>query len=394
MREYPTAAFRDITAPNADTLYSAAWLDLSREPYILTIPGAHGRYYLMPMLDGWTTVFQDPGTRTTGDKAQRYALTGPGWKGTLPADVVEYKSATNLVWILGRTYCTGTPEDYKKVHEFQDQLSLVPLSAYGKSYTPPAGRVDPAIDMKTPVRDQVNALDAGAYFKLMAELMKSNPPTPADAPFVAKMSRIGIVPGQRFDIAKLDSATAAAIRKVPELARVKITSSLPSVSTSVNGWNLLNKTGLYGTDYLDRAVVAYFGLGANLPKDAVYPTSMAAADGKPYDGAKQYVMHFAKGELPQVKGFWSLTMYNSEFFFTKNPLNRYTLSQRNKLKFNLDGSVDLYLQAANPGPGKVSNWLPAPNGNFVLILRLYWPNETPPANVDGTWKPPAVQQVD
>jgi hypothetical protein len=392
MRQYPTASFRDVTAPNADTLYSVAWLDLSHEPYIFSIPDAHGRYFLMPMLDAWTTVFQVPGTRTTGTKAQRYAITGPGWKGTLPAGVTEYKSATNLVWIIGRTYCTGTPEDYKKVHEFQDQLSLAPLSEYGKSYTPPSGQVDPNIDMKTPVRDQVNALDAAAYFKLMAELMKDNPPTEADAPFVAKMSRIGIVLGQDFDITKLDSATAAAIRRVPDLAQSKMKARIPSVTTTVNGWDMMLKTGVYGTAYLDRAVVTAIGLGANRPEDAVYPTSLAAADGKPYDGANKYVMHVAKGELPPVRGFWSLTMYNAKFFFVDNPLNRYTLSQRNKLKFNPDGSVDLYLQAANPGPEKESNWLPAPNGKFVLMLRLYWPNETAPTILDGTWKPPAVRQ--
>src|SRR5262249_585173 len=161
--------------------------------------------------------------------------------------------------------CTGTPEDYKKVHEFQDGISLAPLSAFGKSYTPPAGEVNPNIDMKSAVRDQVNALDAEAYFKLMAELMKNNPPTAADAPIVANMSRIGIVPGREFDITKLNPATAEAIRKVPNLAQEKITSSLSSMSTSVNGWNMMRKTGLYGTDYLDRAVVTYFGLGANRP---------------------------------------------------------------------------------------------------------------------------------
>jgi len=393
LREYPTAAFRDVTAPNADTLYSVAWLDLAREPYIFSIPDARGRYYLMPMLDAWTTVFQVPGMRTTGTKPQRYAITGPGWSGTLPAGVTEYKSATSLVWIIGRTYCVGTPEDYKKVHEFQDQLSLVPLSAYGKSYTPPSGQVDPKIDMKTPVRDQVNALDAGAYFKLMTELMKNNPPTAADAPFVAKMSRIGIMPGQDFDITKLDSATAASLQKVPDLAQTKIKTSISRVSTAVNGLDMMLKTGVYGTNYLDRAVVTAFGLGANRPEDTVYPTSLAAADGKPYDGANKYVMHFDKGRLPPVRGFWSLTMYNAEFFFVDNPLNRYTLSQRNKLKFNSDGSVDLYLQAANPGPEKESNWLPAPEGRFVLMLRLYWPNPTSPTTLNGTWKPPAVRQV-
>src|SRR5271156_3205663 len=144
-REYPTAAFKDVTAPNADTLYSSAFLDLSKEPYILSIPDAKGRYYLMPMLDGYTTVFQVPGKRTTGTKAQTYAITGPNWKGTLPEEVVEYKSPTAIVWILGRTYCTGTPQDYDAVHAIQDKYSLVPLTAYGKPYTPPKGTVDSQI---------------------------------------------------------------------------------------------------------------------------------------------------------------------------------------------------------------------------------------------------------
>ena len=159
------------------------------------------RYFLMPMLSGWTDVFQVPGTRTTGTKAQTYAITGPGWKGTLPQGVTEYKSPTSMVWIIGRIYCTGTPADYQAVHKIQDQCKLVPLSAYGKAYTPPPGKVDPNIDMKTPVRDQVNAHGRRAYFKLLAALMKDNPPAKADAPMVAKLAKIGIVPGQDFDIA-------------------------------------------------------------------------------------------------------------------------------------------------------------------------------------------------
>jgi len=394
MQEYPTAAFRDVTAPNADTLYSVAWLDLSREPYIFSIPDSQGRYYLMPMLDAWTNVFQVPGKRTTGTKAQKYAITGPTWRGTLPAGVTEYKSPTNLVWLLGRTYCTGTPEDYKEVHAFQDKLSLVPLSAYGKSYSPPAGRVDPSIDMKTAVRGQVAALDAEAYFKLMTDLMKNNPPASADAPMVARMSRIGIVPGQTFDITKLEPATAAALQQVPKLAPQKIMASFASTGTLVNGWGIMLKTGAYGTDYLDRAFITGIGLGANRPEDAVYPTSLTDTNGKAYDGANKYVMHFDKGDLPPVQGFWSLTMYNAEFFFVDNALNRYTLSERDKLKFNTDGSVDLYLQAANPGADKESNWLPAPEGRFIPMLRLYWPKETAPSILNGTWKPPAVQQME
>src|SRR5690349_13134040 len=199
LREYPNSSFRDVTAPNADTLYTTSFFEVGKEPWVLSIPDMKGRYFMMPMLDGWTTVFQVPGKRTTGTGAQTYAITGPGWKGTLPPGVTEYKSPTNIVWLLGRIYCTGTPEDYAAVHKLQDECKLVPLSAYGKAYTPPPGKVDPSIDMKTAVREQVNRMDAVSYFKLLCELMKANPPYAADAPQLAKFARIGIVPGQDFD---------------------------------------------------------------------------------------------------------------------------------------------------------------------------------------------------
>ncbi len=393
MRAYPTAAFRDVTAPNADTLYTTTWIDVAKEPWVLTLPDAHDRYYLFPMLDGWTDVFQVPGKRTTGTGAQKYAITGPGWKGTLPSGVKEYKSPTSIVWLLGRIYCTGTPEDYAAVHELQDAISVVPLSAYGKPYTPPPGTVDPSIDMKTPVRDQVNALSTAAYFNLLAALMKDNPPAKADAPVLEKMARLGIVPGQAFDLSKLDPAVQQALQGIPKVGAEKIMAHFKWAGKDENGWIFTTKTGLYGTDYLQRALITAIGLGANRPQDAVYPTSEAAADGKPYDGTKKYVMHFDNGNLPPVEGFWSLTMYNAEYFFVDNPLNRYTVSARNDLKKNADGSVDLYLQNDNPGPEKEANWLPAPAGKFILMLRLYWPRETPPSIIDGTWKIPPVQEV-
>lgn len=394
MRTYPDAAFRDITAPNADTLYSVAWLDLSHEPYIFSIPDSDGRYYLMPMLDAFSNVFQVPGKRTTGTKAQKYALVGPGWKGLLPAGVTEYKAPTNLVWILGRTYCTGTPQDYKQVHAFQDGLSLVPLSSYGKPYTAPDGVVNPEIDMDTAVREQVNAMDGGQFFKLMAELMKQNPPAAADGPILSRMAKIGIVPGEDFDIGKYEPAMASAIRNVPKAALEKIEAHMKAAGVVKDGWLITKKAGLYGTDYLQRATMAFFGLGANRPLDAIYPASETGVDGAPYSGANRYVIHFGKGELPPVNAFWSLTMYNAKYFFVNNPLNRYTLSRRDKLKFNADGSVDLYLQANNPGKEKESNWLPAPKDRFVLMLRLYWPKEQPPSILDGSWNPPAVRKAE
>ena len=215
LRHYPDATFRDVTAPNADTLYTTAFFDVGREPWILSLPDMKDRYFLFPMLDGWTTVVQGPGKRTTGTGAQTYAITGPGWTGTLPAGMREYKSPTSMVWLLGRIYCTGTPEDYAEVHALQDQVKLVPLSAYGKSYTPPAGKIDPSVDMKTAVRDQVNRMDAVAYFTLLAALMKTNPPSAADAPTLAKFARIGLVPGQDFDAGKL---RADFVKRIPEIA--------------------------------------------------------------------------------------------------------------------------------------------------------------------------------
>src|SRR5262245_14120805 len=224
LRKYPDATFRDVTAPNADTLYSSAFLNLAQEPYILSLPNEHGRYYLMPMLSGWTDVFQVPGTRTTGTDAQTYAITGPGWTGTLPQGVSELKSPTNMVWIIGRTYCTGTPEDYKAVHAIQDQYKLVPLSAHGKHYTPPVGKVDPNIDMKTPVRDQVNAMSAGEFFNTLAAMLKDNPSAQAEAPMVAKLKRLDIVGGRNFNIDKADATVRNALQGVPKAALDKITS--------------------------------------------------------------------------------------------------------------------------------------------------------------------------
>ena len=163
---------------------------------------------MMPMLDGWTNVVAAPGARTTGTNAQRYAIIGPGWKGRCPTASREYASPTNLVWVLGRTYCTGKLADYAAVHTIQGRYTLVPLSAYGKRYMPPPGAVDPTIDMKTPVREQVDRMNAATYFKLLAALMKENPPTAADAPMVAKLATMGIVPGKDFDIGQVDPAVA------------------------------------------------------------------------------------------------------------------------------------------------------------------------------------------
>ena len=213
LRQHPNASFRDVTAPNADTLYSTAFFDVGNEPWVFSFPDMGDRYFLMPMLDGWTKVFADPGSRTTGGGAQTYAITGAGWSGSLPSGVKELKSPTNIVWLIGRIYCTGTPEDYTAVHKIQDEL-LVPLSSYGKPFTPPPGHVNPSIDMKTCARPG-HAMDSVAYFTLLAQLMKANPPTAADAPKIARFAKIGLVPGKDFDATKLD---ADFVKHVPRVA--------------------------------------------------------------------------------------------------------------------------------------------------------------------------------
>lgn len=392
MREYPNASFTDVTAPNADTLYTSSFLDVGKEPWILSLPDLKGRYALFPMLDGWTDVFEVPGKRTTGTDAQTYAITGPGWTGTLPAGVKQYKSPTSLVWLLGRIYCTGTPEDYAAVHALQDEVKLYPLSAYGKTYTPAPGKVDPSIDMKTAVRDQVNSMDAVQYFTLLANLMKANPPAAADAPALAKFASIGLVPGKDFDASKLRADFA---KRIPSVGfdRIMLQFKTNKALKHLNGWNYDTETGLYGTDYLNRALVTAIGLGANRVQDAIYPTSLKDANGDAYSGANKYVVHFPKGQLPPAEGFWSITMYNSKYFFVDNPLNRYSISPRQNLVTNADGSTDLYIQHESPGKNLESNWLPAPADNFVLMMRLYWPSQKAPSIVDGTWTPPPVQKA-
>ncbi|HEX5104037.1 MAG TPA: DUF1214 domain-containing protein, partial [Pirellulaceae bacterium] len=222
----------------------------------------------------------------------------------------------------------------------------------------------------------------------LTSLMKDNPPAKEDAPLIAKIAKIGLVPGKDFDASKLDDAGG-----VPQAVQAKIMGHFKEAGTDEQGWVFTTRTGLYGTDYLQRSLITAIGLGANRPQDAVYPTSQADAAGQPYSGERKYVMHFAKEQTPPVNAFWSLTMYDSKYFFVANPLDKYTVSPRNELQYNDDGSLDIYIQNESPGKDREANWLPAPQDKFILMLRLYWPKETNPSIIDGTWQPPGVTAV-
>lgn len=390
-RSFPDASKRVIAGANVDTLYSFAWLDLSRGPYVLHLPNANNRFYLMPVLDGWTEIIGNPGTRTTGDKAGDYAITGPQWTGILPAGVKQIQSDTNMVWIAGRTYTSGTPQDYDAVHAMQDQYTLVPLALFGKPIpTPEKGIVDPNIDMTTPPRDQIDKLDAAAFFKRLALLMKNNPPTPQDVPMVATLSRLGVVGD--FDMSKVPTSVAQGLSRVTETAHRKILGHY-AAQKQANGWIVSTGSGHYGTDYLQRALVAYVGVGGNLPADAFYPIARVDGDGKPLSSMNHYIMRFTKADIPPIhpQGFWSLTMYDKEYFLTPNAINRHSLSSRDTFEQNPDGSMDLYIQKEPPGADKQSNWLPAPDGEFILMMRLYWPKDEA---VNGAWVPPPARRMD
>jgi hypothetical protein len=390
VRTFPPADFRDVVRPNFVTLYSIAWLDLTKEAMVVTAPDTQGRYYMLPMLDMWTDVFACPGKRTTGTGAGRFAVLPPGWQGKLPEGVQRIDAPTPYVWIIGRTQTNGE-RDYEAVHQVQDGCTITPLSQLGKAPQPVKATIDPTVDMKTPPMIQVDTMAADKYFARAAELLKVNPPHITDQPIVARMGRIGIEPGNSFDLGKADPTVKRALEQAAPDALKAMRAKLPTLARVVNAWQMNTDTvGVYGNYYLKRAIVALFGLGANLPEDAVYPINLGDADGKPLTGANQYVLHFAKNEIPPVAAFWSVTLYDKDGFPTANDLKRNAIGDRDALKFNADGSLDLYIQHVSPGAEKESNWLPAPMGDFNLTMRLYAPKGQV---LDGQWVPPAIRQA-
>jgi hypothetical protein len=393
LRSYPEASNHSVTAPNADTLYSQAWLDLSQGPIVFSHPDMGKRFYLFPILDAYTNVVRTPSARDDGGAAATYVLTGPDWQGgEIPAGATEIKVPTNMAWILGRTYSTGTPQDYAEVHGLQDQYKLGALA--GAPGAKAQGKAGAKVDTKTAVRDQIDALKGDEFFRRGAALMAANPPANADATIVEQMARIGLAPGKPFETSRLPKDVAAAIAAAPRAGQERIKDQLQKGVTKSNGWLVTTKAGTYGTDYDQRAFITAIGLGANVPEQAIYPVAETDRQGQKLNGENQYVIRFPAGQTPPAKAFWSITMYTPQMFFYENPERRYTVSSRTPFHKNADGSIDVYVQHDKPSSAEQEpNWLPAPAGGFALMMRLYWPETKKPSILDGSWAPPAVTRV-
>jgi hypothetical protein len=412
----PDHTFTEIVAPNVDTLYSFAVLDLAPEPLVLRLPDTEGRWLLMQVLDAWSNTIASAGTRLYGHAAKDYVIVGPDWKGDLPPGVVVFRSNTNLNWILGRTFMSG-PQDYDAVHTLQQRYRLVPLSQYRpdipEDEAPQGSALAPE---RVPVAAEIARLTSAEYFGKAASLMAHDAyAAPDDQPMLERLAQIGVVPGQRFEMEKLDPSKRRGIEgavffikcwfhtRAPGSQGDFNASGCPSRLLGVlnglleraanvkNGWDIRLKIGKYGTDYPVRAFVALLGFGANLPEDAIYPSTVVDSEGRALHGANQYTLHFDKESLPPANVFWSLTLYDARGYLVDNELSRYAVGSLKNLSYNAGGSLDIWIQRDNPGAAREANWLPAPPGEFKLMLRLYGPTSEVLAN---RWAPPAIRRAD
>jgi hypothetical protein len=339
---------------------------------------------MLPALDMWTDVFANPGKRTTGTGAADFIVTGPGYAGPLPAGVPVIATPTSYVWIIGRTQTNG-PADYPAVHAVQDGYAVSALADASAQVT------DPGLDTSTEPLRLIDAMSAIEFFGHAARALKVNPPHATDFSVLARIARLGLVPGRHFDASRFDPGQRAEIEDGTAAAREALRAGMARLGTRVNGWATITETiGVYGNDYFKRAVVALAGLGANPVEDAIYPVLVADADGSPLSGGQDYVLHFDADELPPAAAFWSVTMYDAEGYQAPNELERFAIGDRDPLAYNRDGSLDLYLQHGNPGPEREANWLPAPHGPLGITMRLYAPK---PEALDGRWSPPPVRKA-
>ena len=395
---FPDADDTSVVRPNCDTYYSIAFLDLSDGPVVMSVPPTGEEFYMLPLLDAYTNVIPNsPGTRTEDKSGGDYLIVGPSSgipAGTDTSNFIEISSPTNLVWILGRFQVNNPNTDGKVAIQLQAKLGLTPLSAWGTPYSPPEGNQQ-YMDSRDP-NTIVATMSINEFFARMNNLLVGNPPTADDAEAMAKFRKIGVgidvlVP---FNEMEFSPEVMDALNKIPSktLATLEKLSNQPS--DSATGWSGLTSPtmGNFGTEYFQRAMIAYIGLGANLIEDAVYYKTLIDENRNSLDGSKKYIMTFDTAPPVNTNAFWSLTMYNSAGFFIENEIDRYALghSDNAPLKWEDDGSLKIFIQnqALEKSDPYYNNWLPAPTGEFNLLFRAYWPDEP---ILNGTWEPPVVQ---
>ena len=395
VRQFPNAQFKDVVRPNVDTLYTTAFISMKEGPWAFEMPANNKRYELMPFMDAWTNVFASPGTRTSGNQGATYLLVGPQWEGQVPKGMTLLKSPTDMVWLIGRTQTNGTA-DFVTVHELQNRLRLskwpqppdsLSASTDSKRDAQPSWQVSTEPSL-TPVA-QMKALNTTEFFNRLMKLMVSNPPSPEDAPLLARLAQLEIKPGQAVHLSGSNALSFSLGRWIANQRVMKaLNTKAQDGSWSYPPLNL----GRYGTDYNTRAAVAMVGLGANLPEDAMYPNTVLDHQGQALNGKHRYRLHFAANALPPVKAFWSITAYGADEFLIDNPLQRFAIGDRDPLVFNADGSLDLWVQATPPSQKEAAaNWLPVQMGApFLLNARLYWPEDKA---LNGQWKMPVVERL-
>jgi hypothetical protein len=375
-----------VVSPNSDTIYSSAFLDLAPQPLILHVPDSKARYYGFQFLDFYTKHFASVGTCTGINKAGNFMITGPGWKGAAPNGVERIDAPTNAVLLIGRIL-VEQKEDLPAVHQFQDGCKLTPLSAWdqaGQKAAANSALNPPAYHRSPPL----------SFFEFMSIALRENPPPAREAVLLSQFARIGVGTDKSFQAEKLDPASARGLQRAMDIGKQMIARPPIDKGTQVNGWYFPPKgVGVFGDDYLLRAEVALKWLFALRPEEALYIIGAQDDRGMQLAGNHRYVLHFYKGQLPPVDAFWSITMYRlPERLLVANPIHRYSIGDRSKdLKYQPDGSLELYIQHDSPESDKLSNWLPAPAGDFNLILRAFMPRQE---LRDGTWKITAVKRLE
>ncbi|MDT3441428.1 DUF1254 domain-containing protein [Pseudofrankia sp. BMG5.37] len=380
-----TPLSQSVVAPNVDTLYSVAWLDLREGPVQLTLPDTTDRYVVFELLDIYSNVFADIGTRLNGSQPGNYLITPPGWNGTVPAGTTAVAAPSWDVWALGRTLVNGD-EDLSAARAVQRQYTVATSGLGASGPVPPAL---PPVDCANPPDPQTPNDGGAEFFDELAAVLAADPPPAADDPALAALASIGVVPGTTPSTG--DPATVAALEAGVTAGEAEVQAAAENVLVPSGSWLGSFNGGTYGTDYLVRSAVAVVGLGANVPQESLYYWSGPDLDGEPLTGAHTYRMRFGAGQLPPVDaaGFWSVTMYDEEMFLVPNTLRRYALGDRSDLTVNADGSIDIYLSATPPA-GHTANWLPAPDGPVNLMIRAYIPTE--PA-LTNAWHPPAIEMI-